>query len=298
MQNQHENHSATILIAGATGHLGSAVIQQLLKRQPAHQIAALVRDENKAVPLKEAGVSVRLSDFDDRASLDRTMSGIEQALLISGTNEDRQECLRQHQNVIDAAKMAGVCAIAYTSRNLKDRNSLVNDLMKRHFETEDAIKASGLTYILFRNALYMDTIPQFVGERVFETGINLPTGEGRVSFALRSEQGEAIANALAEDARENRVYNLTGSESWSFEDVAAALSELCGQNVRYTPVERSAFEAQMKARGLPDALVQKIVGFLTDIKNGQEEEVSPDLNRLLGRKPASLRAGLKTLFNL
>lgn len=194
--------------------------------------------------------------------------------------------------------MAGVCAIAYTSRNLKDRDSLVNDLIKRHFETEDAIKASGLTYILFRNALYMDTIPQFVGKRVFETGINLPTGEGRVSFALRSEQGEAIANALAEDARENRVYNLTGSESWSFKDVAAALSELSGKGVNYSPVERAAFEAQLKGRGLPNALIGKIVGFLTDIKNGQEEEVSPDLERLLGRKPASLRAGLKTLYSL
>jgi uncharacterized protein YbjT (DUF2867 family) len=73
-----------------------------------------------------------------------------------------------------------------------------------------------LNYVLFRNALYMDTIPVFVGERVFDTGINLPTGDGRVSFALRSEMGEAIANVLLESDRDNRIYQLTSSDSYTF----------------------------------------------------------------------------------
>ena len=156
-----------------------------------------------------------------------------------------------------------------------------------------------MNYALFRNALYMDTLPQFVGdEKVFETGIHLPTGHGRVPFALRSEMGEAMAQALLESGCSNRIYKLTGSESYSFDDVAAALSDLSGKAVEYTPAEKSAFEAQMKERGLPETMVQRIVGFLTDIKNGQEEEVSPELENLLGRKPASLKEGLKVLFNL
>lgn len=285
-----------ILVTGANGKLGTAVVKNLLKKTSANQIAALVRDESKASALKEKGVDIRVGNYDDTASLDKAMQGIERVLLIAGTDEDNR--IKQHQNVVDAEKKAGVQCIAYTSRSLKDRTTLVNKLMEGHFQAEDYIKNCGLNYAIFRNVLYMDTIPQFVGERVFDTGINLPTGHGRVPFALRSEMGEAIANALLESDRDNRIYKLTGSESYSFDNVAATLSDLSGKEINYTPTEKSAFEAPMKERGVPETMVQRVVGFLTDIKNGQEEEVSPDLENLLGRKPASLREGLKALFNL
>lgn len=285
-----------ILVTGATGQLGTAVVQNLLKKTSANQIAALVRDESKASALKEKGVDIRVGNYDDTASIDKTMQGIEKVLLIAGTDENNR--LRQHQNVVDAAKKAGVQCVAYTSRTLKDRNTLANKLMEGHFQTEDYIRQCGLNYAIFRNVLYMDTIPQFVGERVFDTGINLPTDQGRVPFALRSEMGEAIANALLESGCDNRIYKLTGSESYSFDDVAATLTDLSGKEVDYTSAEKSAFEAQMKERGVPETMVQRVVGFLTDIKNGQEEEVCPDLENLLGRKPVSLQEGLKALFNL
>lgn len=285
-----------ILVTGATGQLGTAVVKNLLEKTSANRIAAFVRDESKASALKEKGVDIRVGSYDDTASLDKAMHGIEKVLFIAGTDEDNR--LQQHQNVVDAAKKAGVQCIAYTSRTLKDRNTIANKLMVGHFQTEDYIKASGLNYALFRNVLYMDTIPLFVGERVFDTGIYLPTGDGGVPFALRREMGEAIAHALLESGCGNRIYKLTGSESYSFDDVAATLSDLSGKEVDYTPAEKSAFEAQMRERGVPETMVQRVVGFLTDIKNGQEEEVSPDMENLLGRKPASLKEGLKVLFNL
>jgi NAD(P)H dehydrogenase (quinone) len=277
-----------ILVTGATRQLGTAVVKNLLKKTSADQIAALVRDATKASALKEKGVDIRIGSYDDTASLDKAMQGIERILLIAGTDEDNRH--PQHQNVVDTAKKSGVQCIGYTSRNLNDRNTLVNKLMEGHFQTEDYIKESGLSYAIFRNVLYMDTIPQFAGgERVFETGINVPSGEGKVAYALRSEMGEAIANVLSEDSCGNRIYKLTGSESYSFNDVAATLSDLSGKKVDYTPAEKSAFEAQMKERGVPETAVQNVVGFLTDIKNGQEEEINPDLEHLLGRKPASLQ---------
>lgn len=286
-----------ILVTGATGHLGTAVIENLLKKTPADQISAFVRDASKAADLEAQGVEIRVGSYDDVASLDNAMQGIEKVLLISGG--EAENGLQQHQNVVDAAQKAGVNCVAYTSRNLKDRNALTNDLMKRHFQTEDYIKASGLNCILFRNALYLDVVPQFIGgEKVFEIGINLPAGEGRVAYALRSEMGEAIANVLAENDCGNRTYKLTGGEQSSFGDVAAALTELSGKTVKYTSVEKSAFESQMRERGTLEPLIRKVAGFITDIKNGQEEEISFELENLLGRKPASLKDGLKTLFKL
>lgn len=285
-----------ILVTGATGHLGSATIHFLLKKLPASEIAAFVRDEDKAADLKETGVDIRVGSYDDAVSLDKAMQGVERVLLIAGTDEENR--LQQHRNVVDAAKKAEVNCVAYTSRNLKDRNTLVNKLMEGHFQTEDYIKASGLSHSIFRNVLYMDTVPQFVGEKVFETGINLPAGQGRVAYALRSEMGEAIANVLAKNGCDNEIYQLTGSEAYTFSDVAATLTDLSGKEVKYTPVEKSAFKTQMKERGVPEPVIEKVVGFITDIKNGQEEEVTSELENLLGRKPASLQEGLKTLFKL
>ncbi len=285
-----------ILITGATGQLGSAVIQQLLTKIPASQIAAFVRDTGKAAGLQEKGVSIRVGTYDDTAALDNAMQGIEKVLLISGGDADN--ALQQHQNVVDAAKKAGVKCIAYTSRSLKDPGTLVNKLMNRHFQTEDYIKESGLNYALFRNILYMDVLPLFVGKQVFDTGIHLPAGDGKVSFALRGEMGEAIAKVLLDSDCDNQTYNFTGSETYSFEDVANALSELSGKEVKYSAVTPAEFEAQMKSRGIPDFMVPRMIGFITDIKNGQETTLSPDLENKLGRKPVSLKEGLKTLFHV
>lgn len=285
-----------ILITGANGQLGTAVIEHLLKLVPAEQIAGLVRNEQKAAGLKAQGIQLRLGDYDDSDALKRAMQGIDKVLLISGG--EAENGLEQHYQVIDAAKAAGVSCLAYTGRSLKDREQLANHLMRRHFQTEDYLKASGLNYVLFRNALYMDVLPGFVGKQVFETGIQLPAGEGRVAYALREEMGEAIAKVLTTDTGAERIYQFTGPEASSFADIASALSELSGQAVAYTALEPEDYAARMAERGLPPALIQKIAGFLADIAQGQEATVTEDLEQILGRKPASLQAGLKKLFAL
>jgi len=286
-----------ILVTGATGQLGTAVIHQLLQKLPANQIAAFVRSQTKADNLIKQGVAIHVGTYDDVDALDSAMQGIQTVLLIAGTDE--QNRLSQHQKVVDAAKKAGVRRIAYTSRALKDPETLVNQLMKGHFQTEDYIKASGLPYTLFRNILYMDAIPQFVGgDAVFERGIHVPAGEGRVALALRSEMGEAIANALVKPEESNVTYHLTGSASYSFYDVATALANLSGKSVTYTPAEPATFETQLIGRGVPDVMARRITGFITDIANGQEDIISPNLEMLLGRKPTSLQEGLPLLYTL
>lgn len=222
------------------------------------------------------------------------MLEVDMVLLISSGDEGDR--MQEHKNVIDAAVNAGVPNIAYTSRSLSDRTTLANKLMFDHFETEDYIKESGLKYTIFRNVLYMDVIPLFVGKQVFETGIMQPAGDGKVAFALRKEMGEAMANVLLNEHCENKTYKFTGNETYSFYDVASVLTELSGKEVRYTPVEIAAFETMMLGRGLPQAMVKKIIDFNTDIKNNQEAEITIDLENKLGRKPASLKEGLKILF--
>jgi NAD(P)H dehydrogenase (quinone) len=170
-------------------------------------------------------------------------------LLISGGRAENG--LEQHQNVVDAAKIAGVKTIAYTSRCLQTRNTLANELMKRHFLTEDYILSSGMNYVFFRNILYMDAMVTFLGKNVLETGIFLPAGEARASYALRGDQAEAIGNVLTTQGHSRRVYDFTNIETYSFYDLASALSELSGKKVSYTPVDTVTFQHKATEMGIP-----------------------------------------------
>lgn len=283
-----------ILITGATGQIGRAVLQTLLQKTPANQLAALTRDPAKAADWQAQGVSVRVGDYGDPAALDRAMQGITKVLLVSGGGGEN--ALQEHYNVVDAARKAGVQCLAYTSRALRDPATIANKLMERHFQTEDYIKASGVPYVMFRNILYMDTLPLYVGKDLLATGLNLPAGQGKVAFALRSDMGEAIANALLTKPCDNKTYYLTGSATYSFADVAAALAAHYGQPVAYTDVAPAVLQAQMQAQGYPPFMFQLILGFMTDIKHGQEATISTDLEDLLGRPPIGLQEGVKTLF--
>jgi NAD(P)H dehydrogenase (quinone) len=285
-----------ILLTGATGILGTAVIETLSKKIAINQISIITRNEQKRAALEAKGFTAFLGNYDNKTSLEKAMLDVDTVLLISAG--DQGDRLQEHRNVVDAAVNVGVPNIAYTSRSLKDRTILANKLMLDHFETEDYIKTSGLKHTIFRNALYMDVIPLFVGKDVFEKGIFQPAGDGRVAFALRREQGEAMANVLVKEGFENKTYSFTGNESYSFYDVAMALTELSNKAVNYTPVDVLAFENMMLQKGIPQPMVKKIVDFNTDIKNGQEEETTNHLEMKLGRKPASLKEGLKELFSL
>ncbi len=285
-----------ILVSGATGILGSSVIETLLKKISPQQIHVISRNEEKLRKMQSKGFNTFHGDYDDLNSLEKAMNGVDTVLLISAGDEGDR--MQQHKNVIDAAKKAGVKNIAYTGRCLRDRETLVNVLMHDHFDTEDYIVESGLDYTIFRNILYMDVIPLFIGNNVFETGIFQPAGDGKVSFALRAEMGEAIGNVLLNEPFQNKIYRFTGNVAYSFYDVAETLSKLSGKEVKYTPVETSEFEKTMLGKGLPAAMLKKIIAFNTDIKNNQEAEVTSDLEIHLGRKPVSLKEGLKILFHL
>jgi NAD(P)H dehydrogenase (quinone) len=286
---------AMLLVTGATGQLGTAVVRQLLARTDAAQLAVLVRDPAKAAGLERQGVSVRLGEYGDSDSLAHALKGVDRVLLIA-SNEFEQR-MRQHQNVIDAARDAGVTLLGFTSRSLNDMAGSRNAMMRDYFETEDRIRASGVPAVIFRNALYLDTLPVTLGgPAVFMTGIRVPAGSGAVAYALRRELGEAIANAMLDHPGGDRTYVLAAPHAYTFADVANALSDIAGSTVDYTSVSDDDFVTTATGHGLPEPMARHLVGFFADVRDHQLDETSTDLHTLLGRAPASLKAGLAELF--
>jgi NAD(P)H dehydrogenase (quinone) len=138
----------------------------------------------------------------------------------------------------------------------------------------------------------------FAGENPFATGIALPTGNGKVGFALRREIGEAIANDLLDNYTENKTYEITGSQAYSYPEVATELSKLSGKTVSYTELDSKTYTELLQKVGVPEHFIQVFTAFAADIKNNQHQKVTVDLEKLLGRKPISFSLALKELYNL
>lgn len=283
-----------ILITGATGQLGSAVIKQLSKLIPVQEIAALARDAQKTKWIQDLGIEVRIGDFDQPASLKDAMKGIDQVLLISTISENRFD---QHKNVIDAAKEAGVRKVYYTGVSMRDLATSFNKpLMNSHFETEDYLKSSGLNYGFLRNSLYMDVIPMFIGAEAINKGVFFPAGDGKVPFVLREEMGEAIGTILAAKYEENQVLEIAAEEVYSFSEIAKALSEISGTEIPYVDLPETDFKQALQQANVPDYVIDFTLAFAADIKSHQFETGKSDLEKWLKRKPSDLKASLKKLF--
>ncbi|EZQ12536.1 SDR family oxidoreductase [Acinetobacter sp. Ver3] len=283
-----------ILVTGATGHLGRSVVQQLKQQLQNNEFAILARNLEKAKPYVNEHIEVREGDFNQPESLIKAFQRVDKLLLISTMEMNRFE---QHKNVIDAAREAGVQHVYYTGLSIQNiENSAVKDLMISHFQTEDYLKASGLKYTLLRNTMYAEAIPQIIGERVIDTGIQLSGGAGKVPYVLRAELGEAIANALIQNDHENKVYELVGSQTYSYQDIADELSQLKTIPVEYHDLTEEAYQQLLKRIGLPEFLIYLTHGTVVDIKHRQYEVQSQDLEKLLGRPSQSLKSMLASLY--
>ena len=286
-----------ILITGATGHFGAATIDFLIKKSiSAKNIAALVRDEAKAGDLKAKGVTILEGNYDNYDSLVKAFIGIDKLLLISGS--DIVNRLQQHENVINAAKEAGVGQVIYTSfiRKNETETSPIYIVAKSHLSTEKALKESGLTYTILRNNIYADYIPMFIGSNVTETGIFFPAGDTSVAFTLRSDMAEATANILASEGHENMDYLISNTEAVTFHDIARFISEASGKQVSYVSPDSEAFVQALANAGLPAEVVGVSAAFAEGFKQGEFSSTETDLERLLGRKPTSVKDFLMGVY--
>jgi NAD(P)H dehydrogenase (quinone) len=279
----------TILITGATGHFGKATIDFLLQKGiPANTISALVRDEAKAADLKAKGINLKIADYDNYESLVAAFKGIDKVLLVSGSDIVNRG--KQQENAVKAAKEAGVKHLLYTSfeRKNETETSPIAFLAKSHIDTDNLIKASGLKYTIFKNNLYLDVLPMFIGEQVLETGIFFPAGETKSAFVLRSDLAEAAANVLSSEGHENKEYAMNNTENYSFQDVASLLSKITNKDISYTSPTLEIYTDALTKAGVPGEYIGMFAGFAEAIQQGEFNSAKSDLENLLGRKPATL----------
>jgi NAD(P)H dehydrogenase (quinone) len=286
-----------ILVTGVTGHLGRAVLDKLLAKVPASNVKVLVRDAAKAETFKPLGVEIAIGSYDDKASLVAAFQDTDKLYFVSGNDVANRG--PQHENVVNAAIAAKVGHVVYTSVQRKNESatSPLAFVASTHLLVENLLKASGLKYTIMEHGLYAEVIPMFVGDRVLETGIIFqPAGEGKTAYALREDMAEAGVAVLTGEGHENRSYVITGSKALSYPEIAAAITAATGKEVNYVSPAVEDFKAELTKVGVPEMYIGIFAGFSTAVKEGEFEEVSGDLEKLIGRKSGSVEDYLKTVY--
>ncbi len=286
-----------ILITGATGQLGRATIEFLLKTIEPGRVAALARDPHKASDLKQRGVDVRIGDYRDYDSLVRAFKGVNTLLLIS--SNDIVDRTTQHLNAVRAAKEAGVRHVVYTSflRRTTGPDGLAV-IMQSHVETEKALADSGMTYTIFRNGYYIDMVPDLIGRNVLETGtIFFPANSGRVNFVLRRDIAEGLARVLTSDGHANKSYDIGSDRTYSFAEIADILSEVTGKKIQYVSPPVEAYKQELAKHNLPAVFIEMLANFGIFFAEGGMDVPDATLSRLIGRQPPGMKEFLKTIYS-
>ncbi|MFF6781860.1 NAD(P)H-binding protein [Streptomyces sp. NPDC012510] len=273
----------SIVVTGATGHLGKFVVEGLLEKVPAEQITAVVRSEEKAAGFAARGVKIAVADYNAPETFDGVFAAGDKVLLIS-SSEVGADRAGQHKVVIDAAKAAGVSLLAYTSAP----GSLTAALADDHRSTEEVLLASGLPYALLRNGWYHENYTEQLAPVLEYNAVTHAAGEGRVSSASRADYAAAAVAVLTGEGHEGKTYELGGDTAWSFAEYAAELSEQTGKEIANNPVPVDAYVGILTGAGLPEPFAAILAGVDASVEKGELVVPSGDLSRLIGRPTTPL----------
>jgi NAD(P)H dehydrogenase (quinone) len=235
---------------------------------------------------------VRQADFDDATGLEKAFAGAGTVLVISTDALDgagtRQ---RQHKTAIAAAAKAGVKRLAYTSLPNADTSKV--SFAPDHWQSEEAVKATSLPYLIFRNNWYAEnlfmSLPQALASGQWYTS----AGGGRTAYVARDDIAAAIAGALANPPAESTTYTLAGSEALTNGEIAGLASKILGKPIQVVDLSDEQLAGGMKAAGVPEPYIPTFVSFDAATRNGDLALVTDDVEKLSGRKSQKLAAFLE-----
>jgi NAD(P)H dehydrogenase (quinone) len=273
-----------IVVTGATGQLGKLVVDGLLEKVPANEVAVAVRNPEKAADLAARGVEVRVADYTDPASLSAAFAGADKVLLISSSEVGQR--LAQHTAAVTAAKENNVGHLVYTSILHADTSKLA--LAPEHKATEQVIRDSGVPFTLLRNGWYTENYGPTIAQAIEQGSFAGSAGEGALSPATRREYADAAVAVLTTEGHEGAVYELAGDEAWSYSDLAAELTKTAGKPVVYQDIPADQHRELLIGFGVPEVYAGVLVDSDRGIAEGELTNTSGDLSKLIGRPTTSL----------
>jgi uncharacterized protein YbjT (DUF2867 family) len=270
-----------ILVTGATGNVGAAVVAELATT--GQQVRAFVRDESRARAQLGAEVELAIGDFEDPASIARSLEGVEAVFLSSA---DQPNKVRHETAAIDAARAAGVRRIVKTSTVGAEAGSPLPPF-DWHGRIEDHLRASGIPSVVLHSSFYMTNLLGSA-EPVRQMGkLFAPLGGAKIAMIDPRDTGAVAAAALTTGAHDGKILDLSGPESVTYDQVADELSAATGRAVEFVNIPDEAARQTFVDMGFPDWLLAHFDHLFPLLRSGVVAQPTDTVRDVTGREPRS-----------
>jgi uncharacterized protein YbjT (DUF2867 family) len=271
--------TGTILVTGATGSTGSALVERLVARGA--PVTAMVRDASRA----PRGVPVAVADFDDAAAVAAALRGVRAAYLVTPSSERAQE---QQERFAEAAAAAGVAHLVVLSQYAAVEDSPVR-FLRYHAAVERRVRELGVGHTFLRPNLYFQGLLAFAGMIREQGRFFAPIGGARVSAVDVRDIAEVAAAVLTEPGHVGRSYEITGPAAVTHAEIAAAIGAATGRPVEFADAPPEAFAAALRG-ALPDWQVDGLLEDYAHYARGEAAAVSPAVAEVTGTPPRDVAA--------
>ncbi|NDK57597.1 SDR family oxidoreductase [Pontibacter fetidus] len=280
----------TILVTGATGTVGREVVKQLSMLDGIRVRAgvhSLIKGENlRRLP----GVEVVEMEFTDPESLHAAFTHADKVFMVTPFAQDQTEMAR---TLVDEARKAGVKHIVKLSALGAGEEPGIQ-LGRWHREIERYIEQSGIPYTFLRPASFMQNFDNYNSETIKQEGkIYMPCGDGKVSYIDTRDIAAVAVEVLTGTGHEGQVYDLTGPEALSVDEVADTISLVTGKPVLFVDVPEENARAAMQQQHVPDWMADALLELYSVHRAGYSSGVTSRVEELTGRKPHSFRQFVK-----
>jgi uncharacterized protein YbjT (DUF2867 family) len=271
----------TIVVTGASGRVGGLVAAELARRGILFR--AVTRSPERLDDLGEAEVAV--AGYAEPSTLLAALAPGDRVFMVS-MHEPPDRRIALHRAFVDVAIERRIARIVYLSFVGAGPDAAFVHA-RSHGATEAMLADSGIPYTAVRNGMYADEIASWFDRDGKITG---PGGLGRVSLTYRPELAEAITVLLAEPTHDvRRVVTITGPESFTLEELAAAASEVTGDAYRYEPRDREEWVAYRRRAGRPEWSIEAGSSYYDGVRRDEADVVTGDYRMLTGTAPLSIR---------
>jgi uncharacterized protein YbjT (DUF2867 family) len=268
------NDVKIILVTGANGNLGGAVVSALANT-PMTVIAAGTHPEKMRMP---QGMEIRKIDYLQPETVSAALKGVDGLFLVAPPLDP--EAPAKLNPVIDQAKAAGIRQIVLNSALGVDQNDAAPlRVVEKH------LMSSGLEYTILRPNFFMENFSSgFLAPMIAQGGIFLAAGDAGTSFISVADIAAVAATAF-EKEQFGAEYNLTGPAALDHVQAAKIISEASGRQVQYHPLTEEAMLQGARDQGLPEGAVQYMGILYTVVRNGWMAAVTGDVEKAIGRPP-------------
>jgi len=275
----HKEREMTYLITGATGDVGSKVVERLLQRGDRPRV--FVREEKKARSRFGDRVDVFVGDLAYAASLRAALEGVD-ALFLVNTGP---QIPAQDEGAAQVAKAAGVKHLVKLSSMDVEQGLAIGAW---HERGEAAIRASGIPFAFVQPTGFMSNLLAWAPSIKAEGVVRASTGDGRRAFIHSDDIAAVATKALTTREYDGESIPITGPEALSFAEVTARLGSAIGKPLTFQPISDEEARQRYAAGGASSLETEAHVSLWRAIREGRLANITDLVEHILGRKPIAM----------